>query len=88
MSVLQHDSQRTAQIRFLNLIDVDSVIPYLTVLNVIEAVNQVRNRGLTRAGRTDEGNLLSRLCIQLHVMENHLIIIISEIYAVKYDVAL
>lgn len=49
MGILQYDTQRLPQIRFLDLVDIDAVITYLTILNIIETVDQVRDRGLTGA---------------------------------------
>ena len=88
MSILQHDSKRTSQIRLFDLVNIDAVITNLTVLYVIEAVDQVRDRRLTCARRTDEGNLLSRLRVKLHVMQYDLVIVVAEIHTIKYNIAL
>ena len=65
MGILQNDTQGTTQIRLSDLVDVDAVVTDLTILNIIETVDQVGDRGLTGSGGTDKGNLLSRLRIQL-----------------------
>ncbi len=40
---LEHHTQRTAQVRFLDLVDVDVVVADLAVVDVVEAVDQVGN---------------------------------------------
>ena len=56
MCILQYDSKRSSQIVLLDLININSVITDLTILNIIETVDQIGNRRLTGAGRTDECN--------------------------------
>ena len=43
MGVLQHDSERVAQVIFFDLVDIDAVIADLAVLNIVETVDQVGN---------------------------------------------
>ena len=52
-----------SEIRFLNLVNVDSIITDLAVLDIIETVDQIGDRRLTCSGRSDECNLLSRFGI-------------------------
>ena len=78
VGILKYDSQRMTEICLLDLVDVDSVVADLTVLHIIETVDQVCNRGFTCTGRTYEGNLLPRLCVKGQIMEYHMIIGISE----------
>ena len=40
MGILQYDTQRLPQIRFFDLVDIDAVITDLTILNIIETVDQ------------------------------------------------
>ena len=49
-----------AQVVFLDLIDIDAVIPYLPVLYIIKTIDQIGDRSLSRAGTADKGDLLSR----------------------------
>ena len=60
----KHDAQRAAQVGLFDLVDVDAVVADFTVGNVIEAVDEVGDRGLARAGRADKGDLLPRLGVQ------------------------
>ena len=87
MRILQHNSERTAQIRLLNLVHIDAVVADLSVLDIIKAVNQIGNGCFTRSRGTHKGDLLPRLRIKLHIMEHHLIIIIPEIHAVENHIS-
>ena len=68
VGILKDNTQRTAKISFLNLININPVIPDLSVLNIIEAVDQIGNCCLTGTGRTDKCDLLSRLGIHINVV--------------------
>ena len=61
MRVLQHDAQRTPQIRLLDLGHIYGVISYFPILNIIKSVDQVGDGGLARAGSSHKGDLLTRL---------------------------
>ena len=87
VGVLEHDAQGAAEGRFLNFIDIDSVISDFSVLYVIEAVNQVGDGGLARPGRAYKCNFLTGLGKQLDVMEYHLGWVIAEIHSVKNNAA-
>ena len=87
MGILKHDPEGTSKICFFDLIDIDAVVPDLSVLNIIEAVDQIGDRRLTRSGGTDKRDLLSRFRIQLHIVEHDLVIVITEIHAVKHDIS-
>ena len=78
MGILQHDAQRTAQIRFFDLVDIDSVIADFSVLYIIKTVDQVGDRRFSCAGGANECQLLSGLRIQRYVMQNHLIVRIAK----------
>ena len=52
-----------AQISFFDLVDVDTVISDLTVLDIVKTVDQVGDRGLSCTGGTDKGDFLTRRCI-------------------------
>ena len=87
MGILQHDSQGTAQIRLLNLIYINAVVTYLTILYIIKPVDQIGDGGLACTGGAHKGNLLPRFCVQFHIMQHNLIIVVSKVYPVKYHVA-
>ena len=59
MGILQYDTQRLPQIRFFDLVNIDAVVTDLTILNIIETVDQVRDRGLTGAGGAYKCDLLT-----------------------------
>ena len=69
-----------AQIIFFDLCNVDSIVADLTFLNIVETIDQVGDRCLSCTGRTYKCKFLSRFCIQTDVMENCLVLIVSESY--------
>ena len=79
--------RRTAEIGLFDLVDIDAVIADFAVCYVIEAVDEVGDRGLARAGRADKGDLLPRLGVQRHIVQNDLIRIIAEVHIVKAHIA-
>ena len=81
--VLQHHAEAAAQIRLANLVDVDVVVADFAVLNVVEAVNQVRDGGFARARAADEGNLLSRHGVHGDVVQHRLFGRVAEINVIK-----
>ncbi len=48
MRILQYDTKGTAQVCFLDLIDIDVIISDLTILNIIKPIDQIRDRCLAR----------------------------------------
>ena len=88
MGVLEDDSQRAAQIGLADFIDVDAVIADFAVLDIVKAVDQVRNRRLSCSGAAYEGKLLAGSGVHPDIMKDHLFIGISEVHAVKGDVTL
>ena len=62
MGILQHNSERFAEIRLLDLVNIDTVITDLSVFNVIETVDQIGNGCFTCSCRSNKGYLLTRLC--------------------------
>ena len=78
MRILQDDAQRTAQIVLLDQLDIDAVIGDRSFLDVVKTVDQIGDRRLSGTGRTDEGDLLSRLRIQLDVVQDGLVWHIAE----------
>ena len=86
--VLEHDAETAAQIGLADLIDVDAVIADLGVGNVVEAVDEVRDRRLSGAGRADEGHLLARFSIERDVVQDFLVRRVAEVHMVEHDAAL
>ena len=58
MSILQNDAEASAQVCFFDLVDVDAVIADLAVRNIIKAVEQIGDGGLSRIGGPYKGDLL------------------------------
>ena len=85
--ILKHNAQGVTQIRLLDLVDVDVVVPDLAVGHIVEPVDQVGDGGLAGAGGSDEGDLLTRLRIQRQVMEHHVVRRVSEGHVVEAHVA-
>ena len=85
--VLEHDPQRVAQIVLFDLVDVDPVVADLSVLDVVETVEQIRDGRFARACRADEGDLLSRFCVQRDILQNGFVRHIGEIHVEQADVA-
>ena len=56
-------------------------------MNIVESVDQVRDRCLAGAGRADKCDLLSRFGEEFHVMEYDLVVVITKIYSVEYHIA-
>ena len=47
MCFLKHHAERTAEVCFLYLVDIDAVVSYLAVLNVVKSVDKIRYRRFT-----------------------------------------
>ena len=84
--ILQDDPERPAQIAFFDLVDIDVVVADLTVLNVIEAVDQVCDRRLAGPGGPDEGDLHAGFCMDPDIVQDHLVVPVAEIHAVEGDI--
>ena len=86
MCILQYDSKRMSKIFFLDLVNINSVIADLTILNIVETIDQICNCRLTGSCLTYESNLLPLFFIKLHIMKVDFVIIVSEIHSVKYNI--
>ena len=87
VGILQHHAKRPPQVRLFDLVDIDAVVADLAVRDIVEPVDQVRDRRLACARRTDKGDLLPRLRIQSNVMQHDLVLVISEIYIIENHAA-
>ena len=56
------------QIRFLDLVDIDAVVTDLTILNIVETVDQVGDCCLSGTGGTYKCQFLSRFCEQADIL--------------------
>ena len=88
VGVLENDSETAPEVRLLDLVDVNLVKADLSVLDVVETVDQVDHRCLTCAGASDKGKLLARLCIHLDVMKDRFLRNVAEINAIERNCAL
>ena len=88
VGILQHDAKRGTQRVLFDGLDVVAVVEDLTLLDVVEAVDQVGDGGLTGAGRTDESDLLARTAIEVDVVQDDFALIVAEVHILKDDVAL
>src|SRR5699024_8832450 len=87
VGVLQHDAQRVAQVGLFDLADVDAVVADLAVLDVVEAVDEVGDGGLARAGGAYESHLLAGLGVQRNIVQHRLFGGVAEVHVVEADVA-
>ncbi len=86
--VLQHDAQGPAQVRLPDLVDVDPVVADLAVLDVVEAVDQVGDRGLARARCAHEGDLLAGHAVERDVVQDGLLGRVAKVHRVHLERAL
>ena len=87
VGILQNDTERAAEVRLFDLIDIDAVVADLAVREVVETVDQVGDGRLARARCADERDLLTGLSIQRDVVQNDLIRVITEIHIEEADIA-
>ena len=88
MGILKHHPQGMPEIFLSYLIYIDAVIPYLTVLYVIEAVDKVGDRGLAGSRRAYKGYLLPRKGKHFDIVQHHLFVIVAEINIIKHHISL
>ena len=86
--ILKNDTQGVTKIGLLDLIDVDVIVTDLAVRDVIEAVDEVRDRCLTCTGRTYKGDLLARLGVERYIEEYLLLTVVTEVDIEETDIAL
>ena len=87
MCILKNDTKRSSQISLFNLVYINIIITDLSVLNIIETIDQVCDRCLSRSRRTDKSKFLSRLRVQSQIMKHHVVFRISERHIIKSHVA-
>ena len=83
---LQNNPQRTAQVRFFNLVDIDSVIADFSVRNIVETVDKVGNGRFACARCTNEGNLLSGARIQRNIRQDLLFGDVAKVHLLHHDI--
>ena len=77
-----------AQRVLLDGFDIVAVVQDLALLDIVEAVDEVRDRRLARAGGADKGDLLPWTAVQVDVMQDDLLLVVAEVHILKDDVAL
>ena len=87
MRILQNHTERAAQIRLFDLVDVDIIVPDLAVLNIVKTVDQIGNRCFAGSGGADERDFLSGLREKRYVMQYRLVRRITEVDVVEGDLA-
>ena len=80
MCILKNDTKRSSQISLFNLVYINIIITDLSVLNIIETIDQVCDRCLSRSRRTDKSKFLSRLRVQSQIMKQNLTSPFSSVY--------
>src|SRR5699024_460316 len=88
VGILQYDAKTVAQVRFLNLVDVDSVVADFTISNIIEPVNQVGNRRFSCSGGAYERNLLAGLRVKGNIVQHRFFRYIGKVYIKEPNIAL
>ena len=87
VSVLKNYRLRAAEVVLLYLVDVYPVIAYLSVGDVVETVDEVRDSGLACAGRADECYLLTCLRVEAYAVEDGLFRLVAEVYVIELDIS-
>ena len=85
--ILQNNSERASEICFSYLIDIDAVISYLSVCNIIETVYKIRYSRFACTRCADKGYLLSLFSKDGYIMQDSLFFRISEIDLIHNDIA-
>ena len=68
INVLKHYAERTAKVALLYLVNVYSIVSYLTVVNIVETVDKVGYRRFTRSRSAYKGNLLTGSCVKRYIL--------------------
>ena len=87
MGVLKHDAQGAAQALLADVPHVDPVVGDEAALDLIEAVDEVGNGGLSRTGGAHEGDLLPRLGVERDAVEDGLLRHVAEHHVLEAHVA-
>ena len=83
VSVLKDNAQTAPEVGLFDLVDVDFIEADLAVLDVIEAVDEIDYRCLSRSGASYEGKLLAGVRIHLDVVQDHLLRVVAEVHSVE-----
>ena len=84
---LQDDTQRAAEIRFLDARDAEAIDHDASVLDLVEAVDEVRDGGLPRPGSAHEGDLLAGIGREGDVEKYLFLRDIAEVHVLQFHQA-
>ena len=87
VGVLQNGAERAAQGVLADVAHVDPVVGDDAVLDLIKAVDEVRDRRLAGAGGADEGDLLPGLRVDADVLQHRFVRHVAEVYVHEPHVA-
>ena len=85
VGVLEHRPQGAAQVVLADGLHIDAVIGDESSLDLIEAVDQVGDGGLARAGGAYEGDLLARVGVDGHIFQDAFAGHIGEVHMAEPD---
>ena len=87
VGVLQHNAKAAAQSSLRISFDVEAVIENPPALDVVEAVDEVGDGRLARAGGADKGDLLAGLCVEVNVVQDGVVGVVGKVDLLKPHVA-
>ena len=87
VGILQHDAQGTAQRVLADEPDVDAVIGDGPRRHIVEAVDEVGDGGLARAGGTHEGNFLPRFGVERKPLQDQAAPLIAKVHVMEPHIA-
>ena len=85
--ILKNNAHGAAQVVLADIVYVDSVVGYRAAVYVIEMVDKICNGGFARSGCADEGDLLTGLGVERHVVEHLFALFVREIHVLKVNLA-
>jgi len=85
--VLQHHAEQVAQVVARHVVRVDAVDSNATVVDLVEAQEQVHERRLARAGGADDRHGLAGLDVQREVLDERSVRDVAERHVFERDVA-
>ena len=87
VGVLQHNAKAAAQVVLADLLNIEAVIENPPALDVVEAVDEVGDGRLARAGGADKGDLLAGLCVEVDVVQDGVVGVVGKVDLFKPHVA-
>jgi hypothetical protein len=85
--VLEHHAEGTAHLVAGEVAVVDAVEQDAPGVDLVEAHEQVDDRGLARAGRSDDGDRLARRDVEREVLDERLVGLVGEEHVLERDAA-